>query len=293
MQAAPSLPPAWAMPAEPHRPPSGCPRRLSPGLADRGRAGRSAPSHWLRRAGLRPALGLAGNQRARPRKLVGKARGDYCPLERPLEGLIEPVMPAAGRPSADRGSAWPAGIPSARPMPRRRADTCAPAPPAVPRPGSGRHDPAAEGNGHSPTGRKPSSSACGSISVRSVLALPSRTISVRCAKSTSFTRSHSASMSRMPVPYSRRASKACSPSICASTACTCPTVRITGSRCTRRGRYTLSSHGSSCSSPARYRNSSADKAWLWAQADTRRSSLASMARNASTSGAPSSRGWRR
>jgi energy-coupling factor transporter ATP-binding protein EcfA2 len=58
------------------------------------------------------------------------------------------------------------------------------------------------------------------------------------------------------------------------------------------GRWMLLIHGKSRANTSRYRKRRALSAWLWVEAETLRS-VASMARKASTSGAPMSRGCRK
>ena len=143
-----------------------------------------------------------------------------------------------------------------------------------------------------------SSSACsgpasvaGSTVRRSRPPLPSRTtISLRM-KSTSLTRSRSPSISRIPVPYSRRATTPARPSIPASSDATSRRESTVGTRAGRLARTTSSIHGRRIPSTSRYRNSSADRAWFWVLAATP-PSTASVVRNRSTSTAPIVRGWR-
>ena len=72
--------------------------------------------------------------------------------------------------------------------------------------------------------RRPS----GSTEMRSFCPLPSRITTCRRANSTSFTRRRTPSMMRMPVPYRRRPSSACTPSSRPSTSATSSLVRTTG-----------------------------------------------------------------
>src|SRR5262249_41486986 len=68
-------------------------------------------------------------------------------------------------------------------------------------------------------------------------------------------------------------------------------VRPTGRRSGRLARTTSSSHATSCSSTARYRNRSALSAWFGVDAATL-SSTASALRNSVISRGPISAGWR-
>jgi hypothetical protein len=136
-----------------------------------------------------------------------------------------------------------------------------------------------------------SSSDSGSMVTRSLKPVPSRTVICRIPKSKSLIRSRKTSINRRPAPHNRLAIRAFRPSSRTRSAFTSATVRTTGKCCGFFARVRFYSQCNSILSTSRYRNSSAERVCDCVEADTF-FSVAKWDRNASTSGAAMSLGWR-
>ena len=91
----------------------------------------------------------------------------------------------------------------------------------------------------------------GSMTTRSLPPFASRTMMTLRSKSTSLIRRRMPSMSRMPVPYSKRANSAVCPFMFAKTQATSSLVRTLGMRRLCAGRLMSFSHGRSMNSTSR------------------------------------------